>query len=192
MQRSLRLRPLVTAKLDTLVNNLEELLVCPTPSSQGEVLLQLLPCGHCHSRLAWLNSQNLEQNYCAVCQTKIEGVGPPLPAGQIGDVLQEMKFECIKLENWVQEYKIESPAQSPTRMDRPPLTRTTTSESSQGSLRQKFSDFRLFKKQPEPNTSRRSSIATDERSLLRTSTEGSILMRGIPSHSISNSRNACT
>ena len=163
-------------RLESLVESLESHLVCPVPPPRGENFFQLIPCGHCQSRLAWMSSSI---SLCPVCSTKVIGTGPSLPAGALGDVLYELKFECKNLENWIQDTRLEAPPRSP-RNERPPITRTISESSSPATVKHRLADIpaRLFSKKPDPNTSRRSSIATDERSLLRESIDTTVQIQG--------------
>jgi hypothetical protein len=162
-----------------LIKSLEELLVCPIAPSIGDNVFQLIPCGHCHSRLAWMSSQTLEHNHCTVCDARIEGIGPPLPVGQIRDVLEELNNESKKLESRAEDstyaasimsYAASSRASLAER--RPSIPRSFDSLSSKWD---KIQDLptRLFKR--TDSGLRRSSVSTDseQRSLLRVSREAS-------------------
>lgn len=160
--------------VETLVKSLEELLVAPvTPSSEG--LYQLIPCGHCHSRLTWMEHQELEKNYCPVCSKRVEGTGPLLPVGTIGDVLEELKEECRNMEK-VEKY--EFPTRPSTLQERR-LSITKSVDSSRSTFRERMSDLpsRIFKRSDSMASdvsisSRRSSMTNDStRSLLRVTSE---------------------
>jgi hypothetical protein len=160
--------------IEILVNALEELLVVPvTASSDG--LYQLIPCGHCHSRMTWMGNQELEKNYCPVCSKRVEGIGPLLPVGKIGDVLEELKEESRNLEK-VERY--EFPTRPPTLQERR-LSITKSVDSSRSTFRERMSDLpsRIFKRSDslasDASISSRRSILTNDstRSLLRATNE---------------------
>lgn len=144
------------------------------PSSEG--LYQLIPCGHCHSRLAWMANQELEQNYCPVCRKRVEGIGPLLPVGKIGQVLEELKEECRNVEK-VDRY--EFPTRPSTLQERR-FSITKSVDTSRSTFRERISDFnpsRIFKRSDSMASetsigSRRSSMTNDStRSLLRVTAE---------------------
>jgi hypothetical protein len=166
-----------------LIKSLEELLVCPIAPSIGDNVFQLIPCGHCHSRLAWMSSQTLEHNHCTVCNARIEGVGPPLPVGKIGDLLEELNNESKKLESRAEDSTYAASIMSSAASSRasfaerrPSVQRSFDSHSS---FRDKIHELpRLFKR--SDSGLRRSSVSTDseQRSLLRVSRDASEI-RGI-------------
>ena len=146
--------------INTLLKSLEELLA-PSQGSDSE-LHQLLPCGRCHSRLAWMNSRNetLEQNLCAICQSKVGEEKPgPLPLEAIGEVLQDMREECKNLEIFLAESRQDSASPLKRQDSFPPLIRSPSPVSS--SLREKITDIpsRLLGR---PGSVRRSSVGTDD------------------------------
>ena len=145
------------------------MLVVPNLPSEEQDLYQVLPCGHCQTRMKW--SHSLEPVLCSVCQTTILGLGPPLPAGRIGDYLHEIRDECNNLENL--QLRTDYPPKTPTNLapsdasqESLPLVRTPSFESTR---KLRLSDF-LFKK---PDSTRRSSFdsSSSQTSLLRSFNE---------------------
>ena len=148
------------------------MLVVPNVPSEEQDLFQVLPCGHCQTRMKWSNS--LGPVLCSVCSTTILGLGPPLPPGRIGDCLHEMRDECNNLENY--QIRADAHPRTPTILtsaldssqDTLPLTRTSSFESNR---KMRITDFLGFKK---PDSTRRSSLdsSSSQTSLLRSFNEG--------------------
>ena len=120
-------------------------------------------------------NQELEQNYCPVCSKKVEGAGPLLPVGKIGDVLEELKEECRTVEK-VERYEFPtrpSTLHSPVQERRLSITRSV--DSSRSTFRERMSDLpsRIFRRADSMTSeislsSRRSTMTNDStRSLLR-------------------------
>jgi hypothetical protein len=158
------------SKLNSLVLTLEELLVCPIAPSKEANLVQLLPCGHCQFRFAW----SAKPTYCDVCATIVQNTGPHWPAGRIGDVLTEIKRECLSY-----QHNLEHDT-SPQR-ERVSLVRTTSEPAP--TIKHRIDPSRLFKK---PNLHRRGSHDSNdsERSLLRPSRDTLSLGKSTSSHLI--------
>ena len=179
--------------VETLLNALEEVLVEPVSPTRGGIY-QLIPCGHCHSRLAWMANQELEKNYCPVCSKRVEGTGPLLPIGRIGDILQELKEECRNLEK-VERYEFPS---RPSTLRDTRLSITKSVESSRSTFRERMSDLpsRIFKRSDSMASdtsigSRRSSMTNDStRSLLRVTSEMTEV-RGPPTLMQTDRRGCC-
>lgn len=162
------------SKLSTLIDELEEILVIQNLPSEEQDLYQVLPCGHCQTRMKW--SHSVGPVLCPVCSVTILGLGPPLPAGRIGDCLHEMKDECCNLENY--QPRIDANPLTPTNptsvhsghssQETLPLTRTSSFESGR---KIRFPDFLGFKK---PDSTRRSSLdsSSSQTSLLRSFNDG--------------------
>lgn len=150
------------------------MLVVQNSPSEERDLLQVLPCGHCQTRMKWSHSSG--PVLCLVCSTTILGLGPPLPAGRIGDCLHEMKDECNNLENC--QLRSDPHPITPTHLmpgqsghssqETLPLTRTSSFESGRKS---RFSDFLGLRKVESP---RRSSLdsSSSQTSLLRSFNDG--------------------
>ena len=151
----------IASKMNSLVESLEELFVCPTAPTKPKNMFQLLPCGHCQTRFSW----SLEPGYCDVCTIQIEEVGPAWPTGRIHDVLQEIKSECKSLEDYARDFSYEKPIQ-----ERISITRTN----SESAVTHSADVARLFKR---PIFPRRGSddASGSERSLLRASLENPLV-----------------
>lgn len=157
------------------------MLVIPNLPSEEQDLFQVLPCGHCQTRMKWSNS--LEPVLCSVCSTTILGLGPPLPAGRIGDCLHEMRDECNNLENY--RIRDDPHPRTPTNLALPDsshdtlsLTRTSSFESNR---KMRITDFLGFKR---PESTRRSSLdsSASQTSLLRSLNEApqEHILKGCP------------
>ena len=157
-------------KLNSLVLALEELLVCPIAPSKESNLIQLFPCGHCQFRFAW----SAKPTYCDVCSTIVQNTGPHWPTGRIGDVLTEIKKECLSYQHNLER-------DTSPRSERTSLVRTTSEPAPV--LKHRIDPSRLFKK---PNLHRRGSHDSNdsERSLLRPSRDTLSLGKSISSHLI--------
>jgi WD40 repeat protein len=142
-----------------------------------------------------MSSQTLEHNFCTVCNARIESIGPPLPVGKIGQILEELNNESKKLESRAEDStyaaSIMSYASSRASITerRPSLPRSFDTHHS---LRERIQEFptRLFKRSDSARSdhsgTRRSSISTDEqRLLLRVSSEASEI-RGIPRNNLAD------
>jgi len=162
------------SKLSTLIDQLEEMLVIPNLPSEEQDLFQVLPCGHCQTRMKWSHSSG--PVLCSVCSTTILGLGPPLPTGRIGDCLHEMKDECNNLENY--QLRIDPHPITPTNLtsvhsghssqETLPLTRTSSFESGR-KIR-----FPVFWGDKRPESTRRPSLdsSSSQTSLLRSFNDG--------------------
>lgn len=126
-----------------------------------------------------MSNQELEQNYCPVCSKIVEGAGPLLPVGKIGDVLEELKEECRNMEK-VERYEFPtrpSPLHSPIQERRLSITRSV--DSTRSTFRERMSDLpsRIFRRSDsmtsEISLSSRRSVMTNDsaRSLLRVTPE---------------------
>ena len=120
-------------------------------------------------------NQELQQNYCPVCSNIVEGAGPILPVGKIGDVLEELKEESRNLEK-IERYEFPTrppTLHSPVQERRLSITRSV--DSSRSTFRERMSDLpsRIFRRSDSMASeislsSRRSTLTNDStRSLLR-------------------------
>lgn len=142
-------------------------------------------------------NQQLEQNYCPVCWKRVEGAGPLLPIGKIGDVLGELKEECRNIEK-MERYEFPtrpSTLHSPVQERRFSITKSVDSSRS-STFRERMSDLpsRIFRRSDSmaseisltaSGTSRRSSMTNDStRSLLRVTPDTTEVKGNLNSSSI--------
>ena len=82
--------------ISTLLNDLEETLVCPF-GTEEKPDISMLSCGHLASLGAWRTYESINHGrnlLCPVCQLPVEDISKPLPMGKIGDIVRGIREEC--------------------------------------------------------------------------------------------------
>lgn len=156
--------------------SLEELLVTAPNLHDDSDIFQMVPCGHCRARLAWMNSKDQTQHLCSVCKTILrdEALLAELPTRPIAGVLRDMKEECKQMENDALDRRDMAAILLPKRnlpITRPPSPVPST-------LRDKLNDLpaRLLGK---PGSIRRPSTTTEEIKSLLTNSSEPVEFRGM-------------
>src|SRR5579859_3664264 len=104
--------------ITSLLQSLDDALVCPFDIEEAPQDLSPLPCGHIVSLSAWRMYELKNPGRicrCPECNQLVEKVGRPLPMGKIGDIVRRVREECQELHDLLEwnEHVPAKPAKLP-------------------------------------------------------------------------------